>query len=200
MILRLFALSIFLILSYIIMVTIAYTPASEIFKVILYFGMPLIFSLYYAVSGKRLLLWLSSFIVVTLISIFIDEIKVAYFQNNKISKKIKTQLAKNGDKKIDFSKVTDLDFEQICIFGPYSNNEVANNTLKFKWDIEDKTSIQSRDDIVVLVFINKGKVSEYTEHPRFSGRFCQFSNKCFKKTNSTFLKEKNSTKWKIKNY
>ena len=92
--LRLFALWIFLILSYIMMVTIAYTPVSDIFKVVLYFGVLLIFSLYYAVSGKRLLLWISSLVITFLISIYIDEIKVASFQNKEITKRIKTQLEK----------------------------------------------------------------------------------------------------------
>ena len=71
--------------------------------------------------------------------------------------------------------------------------------LNLTGNIEDKTSIHSRDDIVVLVFINKGSVSEYVEHPRYLGRFCQFTNMCFNKSKSIFEKEENTTKWIIKN-
>ncbi len=88
------------------------------------------------------------------------------------------------------SKVGGADWERICFFGPYSHNAIAEKSLGFQWDIEEKTSIASSETVNVLVFVKGQTVVIFTEHPRNLGDFAELSDQCFDRTEAVFVRNK----------
>lgn len=84
----------------------------------------------------------------------------AAFQN-KLDDELRTQ------SKIIFS---DLDvtfaWDNVCIFGPYTNNEKAKSVLKTNWNIEERSQIYYSDSINALVFIYQGNVNQVVDLKR----------------------------------
>lgn len=66
--------------------------------------------------------------------------------------------------------LSDLDvtyaWDEICIFGPYTNNEKAKSVLKLEWNIEDFSDIASSDSVNALVFLYQGKVNKVVDLKR----------------------------------
>ena len=90
-----------------------------------------ILSIYHLFTGKYTKLFISLFIITSVI-IFLDKNN---FIGNKpsipiISSAIKSELEKNNWSKIDFAKTINIDFDRVCIFGPYSSNE---RYRKYTW-------------------------------------------------------------------
>ena len=97
--------------------------------------------------------------------------------------------------KIDFSKTIHTNFDHVCIFGPYINNESVEHILGFKWNIEEKTNIQIEDGHNVIVFVKDKQVIQYVKHPRNLGDFSSLSGQCFDKYNSILERTKTTNKW-----
>jgi len=90
---------------------------------------------------------------------------------NKLEISIKNQIEKKGKARIVLKDLTDFDWEYFFYVSPYSNltkDEVFN---KINVDILKRTNIRERDDINVLVFVKKGKITRYIEFPIYLGDF-----------------------------
>lgn len=110
---------------------------------------------------------------------------------SQTSKEIETQLKNNNWERIDLAKVGGS-WQRVCVFGPYSENNKAEQTLDLKWDLENKTSISSSDGVSVLAFVEGKNVVSYVEHPRNLGDFAKLSGQCFDRANATLARDKTS--------
>lgn len=98
--------------------------------------------------------------------------------NGELSKKIIFEL--ESKKELDFSKVTNFDWDTMMIFHPYSN---IND--KFKWVYIDN-SINTRDDINSIVFIKNNNIVEMVNIDRKYDFDTSTTNKKIEKKNSKF--------------
>ena len=104
-----------------------------------------------------------------------------------ISREIARQFQLSGGGSVNLAQAVPGPWEEVCIFGPYSDNIAASNALGFDWNAESKTSILSDDSISLLVFVRDGNVLDYVEHPRADGDFSRVSGKCFARDASAFV-------------
>ncbi len=109
---------------------------------------------------------------------------------SKISKDLETQIQNNNWERIDLAQVGGAAWRRVCVLGPYSGNNRAEETLGFKWDLEQKTSALSSDGATLLVFVEGKEVVAYAEHPRNLGDFSSLSDQCFDRGKAKFVRDK----------
>lgn len=113
-----------------------------------------------------------------------------FVRSEIIGKELETQIKKNNWERVDLSQVGGSAWQRVCIFQPYSNNDLAKQTLGFEWDLEQKTSISSSDSMNLLVFVEGKEVITYVEHPRNLGDFEGLSGQCFDREDAKFARDK----------
>ena len=96
---------------------------------------------------------------------------------------------------VDLATVGPPNWERVCILGPYSSNERAQQILGFKWDAHGKSSIASNDGINLLVFVRGQKVVGFAEHPRNKGDFLKLSSTCLSRSNAVLIRQFESGGW-----
>lgn len=116
-------------------------------------------------------------------------------KSNEISMQIESQFKASSTAPVNLALVGPLSWEQVCVLGPYTNNERAEKILGFKWDAESKTSIADNDGINVLVFVKNHEVIAYTEHPRNMGDFSKLEPQCLTKVQAKVVREPDSDGW-----
>jgi hypothetical protein len=127
--------------------------------------------------------------VITVLLLFL--VSSCGFSRSDISKELENQIQNNNGERIDLSQVGGSAWRRVCILGPYSDNNKAEKTLGFKWDLEKKTSsILSSDSVNVLVFVEGKDVIAYVEHPRRLGDFAKLSGQCFDRLSATLVRDK----------
>lgn len=57
-------------------------------------------------------------------------------------------------------------WDQVCIFGPYTNNAKAREVMKMDWNIEERSEIAYSDSINALVFNYQNKVNHVVDLKR----------------------------------
>jgi hypothetical protein len=112
------------------------------------------------------------------------------FGRGEISKELETQIQNNNWERIDLSQVGGSAWQRVCVLGPYSDNNRAEQTLGFKWDLEKKTSVLSSDSVNLLVFVEGKDVIAYVEHPRSLGDFAKLSGQCFDRVDAKLVRDK----------
>jgi len=116
-------------------------------------------------------------------------------EENEISKSIYSQLKQSEWKVIDFSKTVPFQYEKVCILGPYTTNESAEQALGFYWDVQKETEISTNDGINLIVFIKENKVISYVEHSRAKGDFWKLSRKCLDYNSSILTRISKKDDW-----
>jgi len=112
---------------------------------------------------------------------------------SRISADIAEQVARNGSERLDLGKVGSAEWERVCFFGPYMNDEEASKVLGFSWDLP--TGIASSfvsESINVLVFLKGQSVVAYTEHKRSEQDFWRLNGKCFSRDKAIFVRGQDS--------
>lgn len=87
--------------------------------------------------------------------------------NKELEKSISSAIEVKGVEEIDLSSLTDFDWEKVYIFGPYTTQEMINEKLGVNY--KDPSSIDYRDDINLIVFLDNNKVVQYAEITRKYG-------------------------------
>ncbi len=111
-----------------------------------------------------------------------------------LSQEISRQFQATGRTFVNLVEVLPAMWDRVCIFGPYSNDKAAKDTLTFHWDLESKSSITHNDSIGLLVFVQGEQVVEFVEHARRDGDFTNLSRQCFAREKSTFHHQTNPQK------
>jgi hypothetical protein len=116
-------------------------------------------------------------------------------EENEISKSIYSQLKQSEWKIIDFSKTVPFQYEKVCILGPYTTKESAEQALGFYWDVQKETEISTNDGINLIAFIKENKVISYVEHSRAKGDFWKLSRKCLDYNSSILTRISKKDDW-----
>ncbi|HEY9646224.1 MAG TPA: hypothetical protein V6C88_07640 [Chroococcidiopsis sp.] len=114
---------------------------------------------------------------------------------NPISQGIIEQLNANSAAPVDLAQVGPAAWEQVCILGPYTDNQATAKVLGFEWDSESKTSIADSDGINVLAFIRNQEVLAFTEHSRDKGDFVKVVAQCFERDQAKLTREVGQDGW-----
>lgn len=87
---------------------------------------------------------------------------------------------------INFDEMVGGSWERVCIFEPYSVNEVAQKQLGFQWGLESKSTISYNDSISLLVFASDRQVIDYYEVSRGVVDFASLGNDCIARQHAVF--------------
>ena len=102
-----------------------------------------------------------------------------------VRKMLEAELERTGKSEIDFANIrTGWDWHRVCIFGPYTTNTAAAETLGFKgWDMEKYSQIAVSDSVQIFAFVDskEGVVRYSAELTRAQGDFAALGGKCFGK-------------------
>ncbi|WP_257385206.1 hypothetical protein [Tahibacter caeni] len=107
--------------------------------------------------------------------------------NNPTSTAIADQFSASGRRSVDLASAAPGNWDRVCVFGPYSDDAAAGQTLGFQWPAETLTDIEWNEGISLLVFVRGSSVIDYVEHSRRSGDFTNLTGRCFPRANARFL-------------
>ncbi len=113
---------------------------------------------------------------------------------SEVSEEITRQFQASGRTFVNLAEVLPSSWDKVCILGPYSDNSAAKKVLGFPWDVETQSSIATKDDIGLLLFVKDTQVVEHVEHARRDGDFTNLSRRCFQRDHSTFYHQTNPQK------
>jgi hypothetical protein len=88
---------------------------------------------------------------------------------------------------VDLRAVGAGDWDRVCVLGPYSGHQAAQETLGFAWPVESRSSIGKNDSISLLLFVQGQQVARSAEHPRDQGDFSGLSGRCFPPEQAQFV-------------
>src|SRR4051812_19070292 len=72
----------------------------------------------------------------------------------------------SGATSFDFAADTTFAWDRIYVFDCFSSQASVEKTLGFKWPDFRKTTIESSEGVVLVVFVGNGKVVDWYEQPR----------------------------------
>jgi hypothetical protein len=101
----------------------------------------------------------------------------------------------NNKKRIDnLTKISDKDWDSVCIIPPYATNDYVEKQIGFNWNGLDDTE-RGNDGISLLLFIKNKVVVEYVQHPRNKGDFLGVSTSCIPRKNAKLVKLESNDNW-----
>ena len=112
-----------------------------------------------------------------------------------ISEKLTAEFDASTSAPIDMAKIGPPGWEKLCVLGPYSTNEAAEQTLGFKWDVEHKSDVVTNDGINLLLFVKGHEVLAHSEHRRDKGDFLKLEPRCLTRTQATLVRQSNPGGW-----
>lgn len=72
----------------------------------------------------------------------------------------------SGATTFDFAADPAFTWDRMHVFGCYSSRESVEKALGFPWSDFSKSAIESSDSVVLVVFVQNGKVVGWYEQPR----------------------------------
>jgi hypothetical protein len=111
-----------------------------------------------------------------------------------VSEQIEGRLS-SEDARLDLTTVGPKDWERVCVLGPYTNNQRAEEILEFHWDSEAQTSISSSDVINVLVFIRGNDVVAYDDVLRSKADFADLDPPCLPRSSAVLVRKSGGSGW-----
>ncbi|MFZ7945979.1 hypothetical protein [Neobacillus sp. 19] len=90
-------------------------------------------------------------------------------QNKKLEESIHTVVENKSKSEINITSLAKFTWDKAFIFPPYTTQESIDEQLDVHF--KDPSNIDKRDDIYLLVFLNKGKVVQYAEIKRQKSDF-----------------------------
>lgn len=115
--------------------------------------------------------------------------QVVSMHNKGLEKSISSALEKKSVTEIDFNSLTDFDWDKAYLITPYTDQETINKQLGVKF--KDPTNMVHRDDIYLLVFLNKNKVVQYVKIPTKYGQLMHGNKDGFTPSNAIIKIQKN---------
>jgi hypothetical protein len=115
-------------------------------------------------------------------------------ENKQLSLKIESVLNKKDFDVLDLTKISDKDWDSVCIIPPYATNDYVEKQIGFIWKGLDDTE-RGNDGISLLLFIKNKAVVEYVQHPRNKGDFLGVSTSCIPRKNAKLVKLESNDNW-----
>ena len=116
-------------------------------------------------------------------------------ENKQISVKIEAALNQKNFNYLDLTKVSDKDWDKICVIETYTPNEYVESKIGFKWNGLDGIDRIS-GKFSLLLFIKNKTVIEYVQHPRVKGDFLNANIGCVPRDEANFIVLDSSDNWK----
>lgn len=101
---------------------------------------------------------------------------VRYFPNSaarereKFSERLAAEVQQKRSRanvaQVRFKDLTDFAWDKVHLFNPYTSTEKIHEDLGYVWPPAQSIGLYTRDDISLMVFMNRGKVVFYVEQPR----------------------------------
>jgi hypothetical protein len=109
----------------------------------------------------------------TLLSILVAVATAACSDASTVSRSIGKLVREQGAKELRLAEVTDFQWEQVYLFGPYAPRTSVCNTLGVQAKYcERVVPFESTDDgEMSLAFLAEGRVVRYVPHSRWNGDF-----------------------------
>ena len=109
--------------------------------------------------------------------------------NKGLEKSISAALEKKSVTEIDFNSLTDFAWDKAYLITPYTDQESINKQLgvRFKGPI----NMGYRDDIYLLVFLDRNKVVQYVKIPTKYGQLMHGNKDGFTPSNAIIKIQKN---------
>lgn len=114
--------------------------------------------------------------------------QVVDLHNKGLEKSVNAALDKKGVTEIDVHSLTDFDWDQAYLITPYTDQETINKQLGVTFN--DPTNIAQRDDIYLLVFLDKNKVVQYIKIPTKYGQLMHGNKDGFTPSHATIKIQK----------
>jgi len=95
-----------------------------------------------------------------------------------LSAQLDYQLRQGEQPALDLAQVGPAKWTRTCVLGPYTGDAQVEALLGFAWPAAQHTSIDRRDDVAVLVFIEGARVLAFVERPRSGGDFTGVQPPC----------------------
>lgn len=114
--------------------------------------------------------------IVLLVLIFNFSSCNSFFQlhsDNDLTELLENEIYRNQEK-VDFTKITDFDWDELLIAAPYCDIKGYEKSLNVDLSNIRENGICSLDDFNLLVFIKEGKSIKISELPRTSGDFTDY--------------------------
>jgi hypothetical protein len=102
------------------------------------------------------------------------------------SRSIAAQLEASGT--IDLRAAMPGSWDRVCVFGPYSTDQDAFQTLGFSWSLTDNSAVWQSDGVSLLVFARGNEVVAAVDHPRRNGDFSTVADRCFSPEQAQFVR------------
>ncbi|MFF3025646.1 hypothetical protein ACFVRR_23890 [Gottfriedia sp. NPDC057948] len=115
--------------------------------------------------------------------------QVGGMHNKGLEKSISSALEKKSVTEIDINSLTDFDWDKAYLITPYTDQETINKQLGVKF--KDPTNMVNRDDIYLLVFLDKNKVVQYVKIPTKYGQLLLGDKDGFSPSNPIIKIQKN---------
>lgn len=106
--------------------------------------------------------------------------------HSDVSEELTRQFQASGRSFVNLAEVLPSPWEKVCIIGPYSDKKSVAVTVGFDWPDLSQSSIETNNEIGLLLFLKDGKVVEWMEHPRRDGDFTNLSRQCFSREKAIF--------------
>jgi hypothetical protein len=90
---------------------------------------------------------------------------------------IKSKINNPNRIEIVLKDLTDFKWDSFIVVPPYSKLSDLEKELKINLKMIECTDIERRDDINILVFVQKGQVIKFIEYPRWPGDFIKLGKK-----------------------
>ncbi|MGD9851396.1 MAG: hypothetical protein AB7T38_09020 [Nitrospirales bacterium] len=106
--------------------------------------------------------------------------------SSNVSDELTRQFQASGRSFVNLVDVLPSPWEKVCIIGPYSDEKSVNMTVGFDWPELSQSTIETNNEIALLLFLKGRKVVEWFEHPRRDGDFTNLSRQCFSREKANF--------------
>lgn len=115
--------------------------------------------------------------------------RVVMEQNEELKNKMESVVLTK--KEINISKITNFNWDEMYIITPYGNPKDILTKENVHWKEIDK-SIEVKDDISLIIFLNDRNIVSYFNYPRQKGDFKFIKSRKFTKSSAVFKITKNN--------
>jgi hypothetical protein len=98
----------------------------------------------------------------------------------------------SGATSFDFAADPAFAWDRMYVFGCYSSRASVEGALGFSWPDFNKTTIESSDSVVLVVFVKNGKVISWYEQPRKIGLSHLANDKGYSRSEALFIVDRSS--------
>ena len=115
--------------------------------------------------------------------------------DEELARRIASAVQASEPSVVNVSELTTFTWDRVFIFPPYTTASEVEKELGFSWS--DSSRIASRDDIVMLAFVDRGHVVRFVDQPRGAADFSAcYHRGGFPRSDAVFRFSKDANGWR----